>query len=336
VSGTLGETPQIDAISLETPGLSALGTITLTETGGLGQARFSRVRVGRWLDGPVTLIGRGGAPPSILVSGGQVDLRAASFGGSNGTGGGGGGGPITLQLDRLIVSEGIAFSAFTGQFTSQGGFEGRFAARINGATPVTGTVINTPAGAAVRLLSEDAGGALASANILRNARGGRMDLTLNPTGREGVYDGRLQITRTRVVRTPALTDLLSAISIVGLLEQLNTGGISMSEVEAEFRLSPSRLTVLRSSGIGPSLGISLDGIYDLAGDRIDMQGVISPVYFLNGIGQIFSRRGEGVFGFNFRLTGAADAPQVRVNPLSILTPGMFREIFRRPPPQPGQ
>ncbi|MEM1386115.1 MAG: AsmA family protein [Pseudomonadota bacterium] len=338
VRGALGATPSIDSVSFAAPGLSATGTIDLNEAGGLAQARFSRVRVGNWLDGAVTLIGRGAAPPSILVSSGQADLRAANFGGGGGGGAqsGRGGGPLTLQLDRLIVSEGIVFTGFAGQFTTQAGLEGRFAARINGATPVTGTVISTPSGAAVRLVSDDAGGALASAGILRNARGGTLDLTLNPTGGPGRYDGRLIINRTRVIRTPALTDLLSAISIVGLVEQLNTGGITMSEVEAEFQLSPSRVTLLRSSAVGPSLGVSLDGIYDLSANRVDMQGVISPVYFLNSIGQVFSRRGEGVFGFNFRLRGTADSPSVSVNPLSILTPGMFREIFRRPPPQPGQ
>jgi hypothetical protein len=53
---------------------------------------------------------------------------------------------------------------------------------------------------------------------------------------------------------------------------------------------------------------------------------------VNGLGQIFSRRGEGFFGFNYSLSGTTDAPQVSVNPLSLLTPGMFREIFRQGPP----
>ena len=32
------------------------------------------------------------------------------------------------------------------------------------------------------------------------------------------------------------------------------------------------------------------------------------------------------------LTGPATSPVVSVNPLSVLTPGMFREIFRAAPP----
>jgi len=64
--------------------------------------------------------------------------------------------------------------------------------------------------------------------------------------------------------------------------------------------------------------------------------VISPLYLINGIGSILTRRGEGLIGFNFNVRGATDAPQVSVNPLSALTPGMFREIFRRAPPEVGQ
>ena len=86
------------------------------------------------------------------------------------------------------------------------------------------------------------------------------------------------------------------------------------------------------SASGPSIGISLDGIYELATATLDLQGVLSPVYIINGIGRLFARKGEGLIGFNFNLAGPVDAPRTSVNPLSVFTPGMFRDIFRRPPP----
>ncbi|MDE0969765.1 MAG: hypothetical protein OSA51_10230 [Octadecabacter sp.] len=49
-----------------------------------------------------------------------------------------------------------------------------------------------------------------------------------------------------------------------------------------------------------------------------------------------TRPGEGLMAFNFNLRGAVDNPSVLVNPLSALTPGMFCDIFRRPPPSVGQ
>ena len=60
--------------------------------------------------------------------------------------------------------------------------------------------------------------------------------------------------------------------------------------------------------------------------------MISPLYLLNGIGSVLTRAGEGLFGFNYKLRGVAGAPKVSVNPLSILTPGMFRDLFRAAPP----
>ena len=83
------------------------------------------------------------------------------------------------------------------------------------------------------------------------------------------------------------------------------------------------------------MGVSLDGVYDMAADQLRMQGVVSPLYMLNGIGSLLTRKGEGLIGFNFDIDGPASAPRVRVNPLSVFTPAMFREIFRRPPPDPG-
>ena len=81
------------------------------------------------------------------------------------------------------------------------------------------------------------------------------------------------------------------------------------------------------------MGLSMDGIYGLESGNIQMQGVISPVYLLNGIGSVLTRKGEGVIGFNYNLTGPVSAPKVSVNPLSALTPSIFREIFRRPAPE---
>ncbi len=126
--------------------------------------------------------------------------------------------------------------------------------------------------------------------------------------------------------------MLSRSRVVGLLDQLQGDGIKFNEVEGRFRLSPDAVTLYRSSAVGPSMGISLDGYYDVKGGQIDMQGVLSPLFIVNALGRVFSPRdGEGLVGFNFTLKGAADSPEVGVNPLSILTPGMFREIFRRAP-----
>ena len=234
----------------------------------------------------------------------------------------------------MRISDGIALTGFEAALDTRGGASGSFTARVNGRTRVEGDVIPSRAGrSAFRIRSGDAGGLLAAAGILEDARNGRLDLTLTPVGAPGTYDGVLAIEQLRVKRAPALAALLNTISIVGLLEQFYGQGLHFAAVDGRFRLTPERLTVLESSAVGASVGISMDGYFDLATKRMDMQGVLSPIYLLNAIGGALTRRGEGLVGFNFSLRGTSQDPAVTVNPLSALTPGFLREMFRRAPPQ---
>jgi len=335
VSGRLGDDPQVSDLQIQGGGLDVRGDVTFQSDGSLDRARFSRVQVDDWLNAPITIRGRGaGRPIGVEIRGGSVDLRRANFGSSGG--GGSAAGPMSLALDRLQITEGIALNRFVGEFTSTGGFAGQFSAQVNNAASVKGTVAPRNGRSAVRLVSDDAGGVARAAGLLRNAVGGTLDLTLLPTGGDGTFDGTLAIDALRIRDAPVMAALLDAISVVGLLQQLDGQGIAFDEVDAQFRLTPQQVILTQSSAVGPGLGISLDGIYTLASKQMDFQGVVSPLYIINAIGSIFTRRGEGLIGFNFNIGGTADAPSLSVNPLSALTPGMFRDIFRRPPPEVAQ
>ena len=45
-----------------------------------------------------------------------------------------------------------------------------------------------------------------------------------------------------------------------------------------------------------------------------------------------TRKGEGLIGFNYTLSGQTSEPKVTVNPMSALTPGVFRDLFRAASP----
>ncbi|KPP84819.1 MAG: putative membrane protein [Rhodobacteraceae bacterium HLUCCA08] len=330
LDGVLGDAPRIDRIVLDASGLDMAGRLDLAPGGGLARARFDRVQLGGWLDSAVTLVARGpGAAPRIELTGGMLDLRRLPGGGGAS---GQEGGPVVAALDRVQVTDTIALTGFRGEFSRLGGFSGTFTAAVNGQAPIAGTLIPTPRGAAVRLLSGDAGAVLRATGLLPGARSGALELVLQPTGAPGTFDGQLAASNLRVRDAPALASLLDAISVVGLLSQLDGQGLLFNDVEALFRITPRQIVITRSSAVGPGLGLSLDGVHDLASGRVDFQGVVSPFYLLNGVGAVLTRPGEGLIGFSFTLQGPVDSPRVLVNPLSVLTPGMFREIFRRPPP----
>jgi AsmA-like C-terminal region/Protein of unknown function len=329
IEARLGPVPEVTSLTMDAPGLEAKGAITLRKGGGLDVARFSTLRAGDWLNAQATVTGQGtGRAAAIALTGGRLDLRQLP----ERAGGTAGGPPLTLQLDQVVVSSGIALTDFRGTITDRGGMAGDFVASVNGNGRVQGAIAPQKGGSAIRIRSDNAGRVLAAAGIFSSGRGGALELVVKQKGNPGSYIGTATIDNIRVVDAPVLAELLSAVSVIGLLEQLNGNGLLFSDVDVNFKVTGGAVEITKGSAVGASIGVSFAGLYDRAKSRLDLQGVVSPLYLLNGIGSILTRRGEGLFGFNYRLRGSPDDPRVSVNPLSILTPGMFREIFRRPPP----
>jgi hypothetical protein len=298
----------------------------------LDRVRFDTLTVGNWLNIPVDLLGQGpGKQVQVVVRGGSLDLRRAEFGKSKPSGIQGP--PMLLELNRLQVTDKIALTDMRGRFDLARGLDGRFTANLNGGTSVSGRVVPQNGRSAIQLTSADAGGILRSANIIKQVRGGNLSLTLLPVGSGGAFDGRALISNVTIKDAPAIAALVNAVSVVGLVNELNGDGIYFDAVEADFRLTPNRVTLLQASATGASLGIYMDGIFATDSGRMDLQGVISPVYLLNGLGSFLTRKGEGLVGFNYTLGGTAKNPAVSVNPLSALAPGFLRDLFRAPPPE---
>ncbi len=329
VAGTLGATPSIDRIAVSAAGLQATGQMRFG-SGRLRDMRLRDVRVGNWLQGDVVLTDRGaGRPLGVDLSGATVDLRRLP---GFGRGGGNGLPPINGTMRRIVVSDSLSLTNAQIQIDPGATLEGRFLGRVNGGAMIRGRMQTENGETVLRISGNNAGAALRDAGLLRQADGGDLSLTLRGGGAGG-WRGSAEIIDTRIIDAPAVASILSAISVVGILEQLDGRGLMMGEILADFHIKDDLFTLYSSSAVGPSLGLSLDGYINTRDKQMDLQGVVSPFYMVNAIGAIFTRRGEGLLGFNFTLQGPPDDIAVGVNPLSILTPGMFREIFRRAPPE---
>ncbi|MAY46499.1 MAG: hypothetical protein CML65_14760 [Rhodobacteraceae bacterium] len=329
VDATLGTQPEVNRVTLSGAGLTMSGRVLTRPGGAFDRAVFDSLRIGSWLNVSAELVSRGvGLAPAVRINGGTLDLQGAQFG----EGTGGDSPPLSVSLDRLQIAKGMAVTALNADLTTNGGLSGTFTGRVNGGTPISGKVIPQGARSAFQITASDAGGVFRDAGIIKQAHGGAMSLTLLPAPEDSSYDGTLKVTNTNVKEDSGVGALLNAISLVGLIDELAGKGISFLEVDAKFRLSPTRFTLLSASAIGPSIGVSLDGIYDMVTDRLDMQGVLSPLYALNIIGSVMTRKGEGLIGINFGLQGPASDPKIKVYPLSALAPGFLRELFRDPAP----
>jgi hypothetical protein len=100
----------------------------------------------------------------------------------------------------------------------------------------------------------------------------------------------------------------------------------------QFVMSDSQLR-------GPMLGASIRGKVDFKMRRVNLGGTYVPLQGLNSalceiplFGQIITGpKCEGISGMTFAIQGPMDRPEVIVNPLSMLAPGIFRDIFQMTP-----
>lgn len=327
VKGRLGARAGIESFALDGPGLSARGSASLAAGGGLELLQLDRLRLGDWLDARAEMDGSG----QMRVMGGRADLRRMPTDIGPAGGQSGGGSPMEIRLDSFRLTDGIELRDLSARLSQRAaGLAGSFVGRVNGRATVTGTIAPGLRGPLVQVNAEDGGAVLAASGLFSKARGGAMNLEIVSEGRAGHYSGVMRMDGFRVREMPALAELLGAISIVGLLDQLGGEGVSFDRAEAPFRLTPDSIETQDALATGPSFGLTLEGLYHHRTDRFDMQGVISPLYIVNAIGQAVSRPGEGLVGLTFTLRGSSEAPQIAVNPLSAIAPGFLRNLFRGP------
>nr|WP_170572255.1 DUF3971 domain-containing protein [Ruegeria atlantica] len=331
VDATLGDALRVDELRLDAAGLRTSASISFNE-GNFDRVLFSSFDLGNWLAVPAELVNTGRAVPDIRVLGGVMNLGRATFGSGSGGGGSGTGPRMDVTLDRLQVTETIALTGFKGAFQTTGGVNGAFTASVNGGAAVRGQVSPRSGRSAVTLTSGDAGEVLRSAGLITQARGGALNLQLEPVAGPGNYDVNVKITNTRITDAPAMAALLDAISLVGLLDEMTGQGIFFSTIESRMRITPTVIKVLSGSAVGPSMGLSFDGTIDTVAGMLNLRGAISPIYLVNAIGSVFTKKGEGVIGFNYTLTGPLKQPKVLVNPLSGLAPLFLRNLLRAPAP----
>jgi hypothetical protein len=332
LAGRIGGGAVLDRIALRLPGARLDASARMPGGGAPGTLVLDRVVLGRWLDARGLYVPGG----RLALTGGTLDLRHLP---PRPDGAGDPAGPgIDVALDRVRLAEGLDLTELRGALSPR--LHGSLTGTVNGIAPVRlrlahgapqdGTDGGTgqQTGLALHLTGEDAGAVLRAANLVPFLHGGALDLRLVPRGVPGSYRGQLRIIDTAIRDGPAGASFLSAISVVGAAEQASGNGIGFSDIRADFMLSRDRIDLMAASATGPSIGMSLDGTVNLATRVLDLQGVVSPIYFLNRVGSFMTRRGEGLIGLHYTVTGPMSAPRLAANPLSVLTPGFLREVFR--------
>lgn len=193
----------------------------------------------------------------------------------------------------------------------------------------------------LHLAAGDAGAALRAFNIYQNVRGGTLlvegaapDIS-NPRA----IEGHAALRDFRVVNAPVLARLLNALSLPGILQLLGSDGIDFTRLEADFtwlKRSGGDLYAMRDGRTaGASMGLNFAGTIDKGQNITDITGTIVPASGVNKLvshipilGELLAGgRDSAIFAATYTIRGPTEEPDVSVNPLSVLAPGILRRIF---------
>ncbi|GEM_PF-1341274 len=340
----------IDSINIQGEGIDIIGKVAF-ENGGIAEAAFPKF----FLDGAADLsinTGRSATGGLAVTAVGDY-FNAGAFVEESLKGNGdkegddsaspGAGVSITARIDALALREGIQYNNASldlwrdaGRlekldFSAFDANDAPFIVRLDNPGDASGE------GRSITATTSAIGDLLKGVFGVSSIGGGEGVIKVNlATAADKGLSGSVLAKNLHVSDAPLLARVFSAGSFDGLNNLMNGEGIDFSEAAGNFELREGVLSIDEFRATGTSVGLTADGAMALgAGGEISLSGAVAPVYQLNSvlgaapvIGDILvGKKGEGVLAVSYAVNGRRTSPNVVVNPLSALTPGVFRQIF---------
>jgi Protein of unknown function/AsmA-like C-terminal region len=247
---------------------------------------------------------------------------------------------IDAHLGRLILGPRRQLHDLSAQLFREGEYwqNARIDARFANGRELALRFGGESGGRGLSFLSDDLGSTLSLLDVTENIVGGRITVTgqVSDTAGKRVLRGHIDGENYNLIHAPGFARVLSLASLSGIGSLLAGSGIPFTTLRGDFAYSEDRLVLENLLAYGGALGVTANGLLELGRHRLDIQGTIVPAYTLNSlIGNVpvlgsllLGGQGQGLFAANYRATGPAADPQLRVNPLSALTPGFLRRLFQ--------
>lgn len=339
-----GETIEVSDVSMGFGSVKLEGEMSLSSTGDLMAANFGTFQVspGDSAQVHMELIDGGYA---VSISGQQLDLKPVLRRFFN-LGGDASAGPsdglsdqifnVRVNLDRALGHYGAAAFNLDLDLSLRGDQLRRvnLATQFSGGRAASATTNPLPTGRLISYATNDLGEMLRFVGIYPRLVGGEGSMVMR-------YDEASQADAGEfVIRDFAIVDEANLAAIVGSHDQSRAaiGGVSAVEFDygrAEFVRFPDRIEVVEAAIYGDTVGGTIRGNVLTQAGRYDLAGTYVPLFGINNVfqqipilGPIFGgREGEGLIGVTFAVRGPLAAPDLLINPVSILAPGVFRTLF---------
>lgn len=338
-----GDVTQLNDIDLAFGTVRAVGDLTYDAKKGLQAASFSQFALSDGDSAQVDMAPMEGGY-AVRIRGSQLDLKPMlrQFFGL----GEGAGGVQATQFDQTIALD-VQLDRALGYYATAAfnldldlllrGTDMRrvnLAAQFSDGNAISITTNPAPRGRTMSVAFNDAGTILRLLGVYSQLAGGSGNLVMTTDRDQDVEAGRL------VMRDFAIVDEANVAEVLGnhsdsraAISQQNRLDFDLAEVD--FQRSSDRVEVTNGLLAGATVGGTMRGFIYTDRRQYDLTGTYVPLFGLNNafqqipiLGPILGGRpGEGLVGVTFAVQGALDKPQFRINPLSALVPGAFRELF---------
>ncbi len=189
--------------------------------------------------------------------------------------------------------------------------------------------------------SNDAGQVLKLIGFYPNIRGGSLQAVVD-LDKQGRVDraGEMLVRKFQILGDPVLSEVIQSQQQKqrrrGRARAVARELIEFDWMRVPFETGKGDFVITDAEMRGPVHGLLLCGRADFATRRVKLSGTYVPLQGLSsifgvipGFGQILTgAKSAGVIGVNFEIVGSMQKPEVLINPLSLVTPGIFRELFK--------
>ncbi|WP_137152096.1 AsmA-like C-terminal domain-containing protein [Devosia sp. FKR38] len=346
VSATMrqtGEVTRLSDIVLAFGTVRLEGALEFHAKDGLVAADFSKFALGEGDDAQVAVAPiRGGF--AVRVRGDQLDLKPVLkrfFSIEEGKGG-----VQTEQFNQTIsldvqLERAIGFYATTAfklnldmLLSGSDMRRANLTATFSDANSLSITTNPASEGRTLSVAFNDAGTVLRFLGVYSRLVGGTGSLVLTTDGKQDIEAGQL------LMRSFAIVDEDNVVQVLGnrsdsLASVAQSKRLDFDAAQVDFQRSTDRVQITNAILTGPTVGGTLRGFIYTSQHQYDLTGTYVPLFGLNSVFQkipllgpiLGGRDGEGLVGVTFAVNGPLENPQFRINPLSVLVPGVFRELF---------
>ena len=305
-----------------------LSRIVLGATRAAGEVRFPAVEGGPiavWLQGPMLdLSTQFGTPPAEGPPTELKDNRGTPF-------------VADVRFDQVVLAHRSTVSAVAGHVEDDG--RRIVALHVTSGAPeqLVADIRREGTGRRLTLRAADGGAALRALDVTGTIRGGTLvaDAVYDDTKASPPLAGQAELRTFHVESEVLVGKVLQALTVYGVPDALSGPGVLFDRLVLPFRWDGAVLRVMSARAFSASLGLTADGWVDSKRHRLDVHGTVVPAYVVNSllgriplVGRLFSpEKGGGLVALDWSVRGPLADPTVLANPLSLLTPGILRQVF---------